>query len=204
MLSSGTVHSRQTELNWTAPSWPRYTHPFSGPLSGTTRVSQYQKDKTNLDFTEARDSEWQWHQLGQMLQVCTSLQTDNHASTPPLRFLQARCPSCRPTNSVKALKANIKINEKIKEQQIKYSMYCYCIRPHHWCTQPVATDVAWFVCLSVHLLVTTISCAKKGWSDRYAIWGEDFGGPKEPLIDGAPIPQEKRQFGGRLLAHCRI
>jgi len=30
-------------------------HPFNGPLSGTTRVSQYQKDKTNQDFTEARD-----------------------------------------------------------------------------------------------------------------------------------------------------
>jgi len=42
-------------------------------------VSQYQKGKTNLDFTEARDSEWQWHQLGHM-QVCTSLHTDNHAS----------------------------------------------------------------------------------------------------------------------------
>jgi len=27
-------------------------------------VSQYQKGKTNLDFTEARDSEWQWLQLG--------------------------------------------------------------------------------------------------------------------------------------------
>ena len=80
-----------------------HTHPFSGPLSGTTRVSQYQKGKTNLDFTEARDSEWQWHQLDHM-QVCTSLQTDNHTSNPPLSFLQARCPSCRPTNSVKALK----------------------------------------------------------------------------------------------------
>jgi len=67
-------------------------------------VSQYQKGKTNLDFTEARDNEWQWHQLGCM-QVCTSLQTDNHASTPPLSFLQAGCPSCRPTNSIKALKA---------------------------------------------------------------------------------------------------
>ena len=33
-------------------------------------------------------------------------QTDNHASTPPLSFLQARYPSCCPTNSVKALKAN--------------------------------------------------------------------------------------------------
>jgi len=39
------------------------------------------------------------------MQVCTSLQTDNHASTSPLSFLQAGCPSCRPTNSVKALKA---------------------------------------------------------------------------------------------------
>jgi len=38
------------------------------------------------------------------MQICTSLQTDNHASTPPLSFLQAGCPSCRPTNSVKALK----------------------------------------------------------------------------------------------------
>jgi len=66
-------------------------------------VSQYQKGKTNLDFTGARDSEWQWHQLDHM-QVCISLQTDNHASTLPLSFLQAGCPSCRPTNSVKALK----------------------------------------------------------------------------------------------------
>ena len=78
-----------------------HTHTFNGPMSGTTRVSRYQKGKTNLDFTEARDSEWQWHQL----QVCTSLQTDNHANTSPLSFLQVGCPSCRPTNSVKALKA---------------------------------------------------------------------------------------------------
>jgi len=35
----------------------QHTHPFNGPFSGTTRVGQYQKGKTNLDFTEARDSE---------------------------------------------------------------------------------------------------------------------------------------------------
>jgi len=62
-------------------------------------VSRYQKGKTNLDFTEARDSEWQWHQLGHM-QVCTSLQTDSHACTPPLSFLQTGCPSCRSTNLI--------------------------------------------------------------------------------------------------------
>jgi len=68
-------------------------------------VSWYQKGKTNLDFTEAKDSEWQWNLLGHM-QVCTSIQTDNLASTPPLSFLQAGCPSCRPTNSVKAMEAS--------------------------------------------------------------------------------------------------
>jgi len=61
------------------------THTFNGPLSRTTQVSRYQKYRTNLDFSEARDCEWQWHQLGHM-QVCTSLQTDKHASTLPLSF----------------------------------------------------------------------------------------------------------------------
>ena len=81
-----------------------HTHPFNGPFSGTTQVSRYQKGTTNLDFTEARESKWQWHQLGHM-HVCTSLQTDNHASNTRLCFLQAGCPSCHPTNSVKALRA---------------------------------------------------------------------------------------------------
>ena len=88
-----------------------HTHPFNSPFSKTTQVSQYQKGKTNLDFTEARHSEWQWHQLGHM-QDCTSVQTDNHASTPPLSFLHAGCPSCRPTNSVKALNA-VAINHTV-------------------------------------------------------------------------------------------
>ena len=79
-------------------------------------MSRYQKGKTNLFFTEARDSEWQWHQLGHM-QVCTLLQTDNHASTPPLSFLQAGCPSCRPTNSVKALEVYTPV--------YYYYKYCY-------------------------------------------------------------------------------
>jgi len=47
-----------------------------------------------LTFLSARDSEWQWHQLGYM-QVCILLQTGNHVSTLPLSFLQAGCPFCR-------------------------------------------------------------------------------------------------------------
>jgi len=71
-----------------------HRHPLNGPLSGTTRISRYQKGKSNLDFTEARHSEWQWHQLGHM-QVCISLQ---HCTT---QFLQAGCPSCCPTTAPK-------------------------------------------------------------------------------------------------------
>ena len=77
-----------------------HTHPFNGPLSGTTQVSRYQKGKTNLDFTGARDSERQWYQLGHM-QVCTSLQTDNHASTSLLKYFYRpdALPAAQPTVS---------------------------------------------------------------------------------------------------------
>ena len=92
--------------------WNTRTHPFNGPFSGTTHVSQYQKGRTNLDFTEARDSEWQWHQLGHM-QVCHLLQTTTPASHHSV-FLQAGCPSCRPTNNIKALKATV-CTEKVKK-----------------------------------------------------------------------------------------
>jgi len=63
-------------------------------------VSRYQKGKTNVDFTEARHSELQWHQLGHMQTICTLLQTDNHASTPPLSFYRPDAvPAAQPTAS---------------------------------------------------------------------------------------------------------
>ena len=72
---------------------------FNGPFSGTTQVSQYQKGETNLDFTEARDSEWQWHQLGHM-QVCTLLQTDNHTTPHHSVFYRPDAlPAAQPTVS---------------------------------------------------------------------------------------------------------
>jgi len=99
----------------------RHTHLFNGPLSGTTRVSRYQKGKTNLDFTEARDRELQWHQLGRM-QVCTSLQTDNHASTHSLVFTGRML--FRPTNRDKTLKANSISVWEIELQEISWG---FCV-----------------------------------------------------------------------------
>jgi len=79
-------------------------------------VSRYQKGKTNVDFTGARDSERQWYQLGHM-QVCTSLQTDNHASTSLLKFFTGRMPflppnqQCQSTEGKKKGKTSLDINE---------------------------------------------------------------------------------------------
>ena len=141
-----------------------HTHPFNGPLSRTTQVSRYEKVKTNLDFTEARDSEWQWHQLGHM-QACTSLQTDDHASTPPLSFLQAGCASCRPTNSVKALKAtsnktrhNIIPEDAVTQVIIDTAHTCYTVtaRTHHSHNSLVCSPLFTFTILWLKLLFTIV------------------------------------------------
>jgi len=87
-----------------------HKHPFNGPLSRTTWVSQYQKGKTDLDFTETRDTESQWHQLGHM-QVCTLIQTDNHASTPPLSFFTGRMPFLPPNQQHQSTEGRNKNNK---------------------------------------------------------------------------------------------
>jgi len=78
-------------------------HPFNDPLSRTTQVSWYKKGKTKVDFTEARDSEWQWHQLGHM-QICTLPQTDNHDSTHHSVFYGPD--ALLPINSIKNVNKN--------------------------------------------------------------------------------------------------
>ena len=71
---------------------------FNGPLSGTTRVIQFQKAKTNLDFTKASDSEWQGHQL---FISNFAPQTDNQASIPHLKvyYRPGALPASQPTVS---------------------------------------------------------------------------------------------------------
>jgi len=78
-------------------------------------VGRYEKGKTNLDFTEARDSEWQWHQLGHM-QVYTSLQADNYASTPTTQFFTGRMPFLLP-NQQRQSTEGITINKHSKSKK---------------------------------------------------------------------------------------
>jgi len=72
----------------------------------TTQVSWYHKGKTNLDFTGARDSEWKWNRLGNM-QVRTSLQTDNHASTSLLSFFTGRTPFLPPNQQCQSTEGRV-------------------------------------------------------------------------------------------------
>ena len=79
----------------------QHTHPFNGLVSGTTRVSRYQKGKPvsillKQETVSGSGIRWAWSA------PCSSQIT---MPAPIAQFLQAGCPSCRPTNSIKALKA---------------------------------------------------------------------------------------------------
>ena len=76
------------------PHW----NPFNSPFSRTTWVSQYQRGKTNLDFTEARDKWLAVASAGPY--ACLHLiQTDNHASTPLSFYRPDALPAAQPTSS---------------------------------------------------------------------------------------------------------
>jgi len=76
-----------------------HTQPFYGPLDFVWDYlgKQVPKRLNQSGFTGATDSEWQWHQLGNM-QICTLNQTHNHASIPPLIFYRlGALPAIQPT-----------------------------------------------------------------------------------------------------------
>jgi len=79
-----------------------HTQSFIGRFSRTARIGWYQKDRTILDFLK------QWHQLDHMHVICASLQTVTPAPHH-LSYLRAACSSCHPTNSIKALKADVTV-----------------------------------------------------------------------------------------------
>jgi len=69
-------------------------------------VDRYEKGKTNLDFTEARDSEWQWHQLGHM-QVYTSLQTNKPFQHPTTLFFTGQMPFLPPNQQRQSTEGSV-------------------------------------------------------------------------------------------------
>jgi len=79
------------------------------------------------------------------MQVCTSLHTDNHASTQPLSFLHVGCPPCCPTNSVKAVKACTEHMEALLSKYVMQNEHvfpaplCICL-----CGEAAVLDDGWW------------------------------------------------------------
>ena len=57
------------------------------------------KGKTNLDFTEARDSQWQWHQLGIRKSAPRSRQITTSAPNHSVFYRPDTLPAAQPTAS---------------------------------------------------------------------------------------------------------
>ena len=75
-------------------------HLFNGHFSRITWVSRHQKGKPVRILLKQEMMGWQWYQLDHMQIICTSLQTDKHASTPPLSIYRPDAlPAIQPTLS---------------------------------------------------------------------------------------------------------
>jgi len=84
-------------------------------------VCRYQKGKTNLDFSEARDSEWQWHQLGHMQSAPRSRQIGLTMQHPTTQFFTGRMPFLPPNNQRQSTEGNA---------EMKYFMLNVCDRAY--------------------------------------------------------------------------
>ena len=100
--------------------------PFVRDYSGEPVTEGY----TILDFTEAEMMRWQWHQLDHTQVTCTSLQTDNHASTLITLFFTdwtgGGCSSCHPIDSVKALKAQMQMITTTRQIHTSLTTFLQC------------------------------------------------------------------------------
>jgi len=79
-------------------------HLFKGLFSRTTWVSRHQNGKPFWILMKQEMMGWQWHQLDHMQIICTSLQTENHASTSPLLLIESKL-----THNLLTKKQNINI-----------------------------------------------------------------------------------------------
>ena len=91
------------------------------------------------------------------MQVCTSPQTDNHASIPPFSFLQAGCPSSHPTNSVEALKVQSCLASEAQTIHVLLQWPELLAIAFDTCLPTLA-----WKCRSILILLAEISSSRKG------------------------------------------
>ena len=101
-----------------------HTHTFNGPFSGTIQVSRYQKGKTNLDFTEARDSGISWA-------ICKSAPRSRQIATPAAHHsvFTGRMPFLPPNQQRQSTEAKTTTQNKHKKKLKSGLVAFYDIRP---------------------------------------------------------------------------
>ena len=146
------IYFEEALLWWFAET---HTNPFNGPLSVTTQVSQYQKGKTNLDFAEARDSEWQWHQLGHV--HCKSAPRSRQITTPAPHHLvfTGRMPFLLPSQQHQSTEFDFLWN---KQRGRKPNFVCF----------PAAENVVHGLSATAEHVVLCVVCADS--ADLLSAW----------------------------------
>jgi len=177
LLQSADTHNARTLLQDLSLSFLRYQqqqHPFNGPLSRTTRVSQYQKGKpiwillkqetvsgSGISWTICKSAPCSWH---------------NHASTIPLSFFTGRMPFLSPSEQHQI--SNNSKNRFLIGYIYIYALFAiswwnkcvHVVRPHkdkrcypYWgvvvCSSPLIRP------LSPLMDIPTTECVTHSWCD---------------------------------------
>ena len=103
---------------------------------------------------------WQWHQLDHMQIICTSLQTDNHASTSPLSFYRPDAlPAIQPTASKHWRHSKVKRSyERVLVEGCSHYVWIraypcltvwICVYPVYWNSLKSTTTFILHACLHI-------------------------------------------------------
>ena len=167
ILTQNNSQHCNTSHCWTYIS--QYTHMFNSRLSRTTLVSRYPKGKTNLDFNEATDSEWQvkpnWILLKQETvsgngicwAICKSAPCSRQIAMPAPHHSVFYRPDALPATQPTASKQNISLHLKyvaplpceiwisVKWRQSKISIVIKWLMINHKVVQPsILAEMAYF------------------------------------------------------------
>ena len=111
-------------------------HTFNSPFSRTTWVNRYQKGKTNLDFTEARNSGLGWA-------VCKSAPHFRQSQHPTTQFFTGRMPFLPPNQQRQSTEG------KLHHNNCKMSEWAFI--------QNLASSSTYYLALSWVLLMSLLT-----------------------------------------------
>jgi len=107
---------------------PPDRHPFNGLFSGQSgNAGTRRKVKPIWILMKQETTGWQLHQLDHMQIICTSLQTDNHASTSLLIFFTGRMLFLTPNQQRQSTEGRLTANVQASLMSIQCNGAVICL-----------------------------------------------------------------------------